>query len=147
MHWPVSTHSGNCTVCQKHTRSHPNFAQIGVHQSSNPQGRGVCTFENPLPSLESRSLLRAEATGCPGNALPRKSAAGSKTSRHKSSCSVAMLPGLGRIHTNKQTTTQYVERGIKIERIMQGVGSGRGDGEIKSDQENHQKPSRMPAYI
>lgn len=70
-----------------------------------------------------------------------------KPSRHKSACSVATLPGLGGLQTDKQTATRNVERGIKIEQIMQGAGSRRGDGGVRNDQENHQKPSGMPAYI
>lgn len=136
-------HSGH-----KHTRPHPNFAQLGIHEGPNPQARGglhpflpVYTFENLFPCPGSHSLLRTEATGHPGNGLLRKSATGGETSRHKTSRSVATLPGLGRLHS------QNVGRGIKMERIMQGGGSRGGDRRIRSDQENHQKPSRMPAYI
>lgn len=60
---------------------------------------------------------------------------------------VATLPGLGRLRSHKQMTARNVEPSIKIDRIMQGGGSGGGDGRIRSDQKNHQKPSGMPAYI
>lgn len=143
---PMRPHSGHCTDGHKHTRCHPHFAQLGIpiHKAEMDcthlyQFTPLKLFFQPLETKgwkPSHSPPRTEVTGHTGNALLTKSATG-----HKIFFSVATLPGLGRHHT------QNVGRGIKRERIMQGTGSREGDRGIRNDQENHQKPSRMPAYI
>lgn len=72
----------------QHTRSHPHFAQLGIHE---PQARGgshpfipIYTFKTPFSTLGSHSL-RTEVTGHTDNALLRKSATGAKHPDTKSS--------------------------------------------------------------
>lgn len=129
---PANTHTHTCSVWG-------GLAVVILHRiGSRAQTHKPEAFV-PLKNLCDPSRATMSSQG--------KVSLQAKPSQHKSACSVATLPGSGRLQGNKQTATRNVERGIKIEQIMQGAGSRRGDGGVRNDQENHQKPSGMPAYI